>query len=177
MVRTILNRAGIVNGRQEKEAAWPGAPPGVRATCLRSIARTERRADALCPTSRTARPFRRRCRAGLMHRNMKPSFDHLVGRYNQRAGHGYSSPFALHCWHAPQRIPFIVAELGRDADPFIAIAEGTSPYRSKPTRTSFDHLVRAQQDRSRQLDPERLGGLEVDHHLVLGPRLLAISRH
>jgi hypothetical protein len=122
MVRTILNRAGIVNGRQEKEGAWPGAPPGVRATC-------------------------------------------------------YSSPFALHCWHAPQRIPFIVAELGRDADPFIAIAEGTSPYRSKPTRTSFDHLVRAQQDRGRQLDPERLGGLEVDHHLVFGPRLLAFSRH
>jgi hypothetical protein len=112
-----------------------------------------------------------------MHRNMRPSFDHLVGRYNQRAGHGYSSPFALHCWHAPQRIPFIGRNWAGTLIRSLQLRRGTSPYRSKPTRTSFDHFVRAQQDRSRQLDPERLGGLAVDHHLVFGPRLLAFSRH
>jgi hypothetical protein len=37
----------------------------------------------------------------------------------------------------------------------------------------FDHLVGAQQDRCRQFDPERLGGLEVDSHLEFR-RLLPI---
>jgi len=33
---------------------------------------------------------------------------------------------------------------------------------------SFDHLRRAQQDRARQLEPERLGGLQVDDEVDLG---------
>src|SRR5215813_14217670 len=36
---------------------------------------------------------------------------------------------------------------------------------------SFDHLVGAGEHRGRQVEAERLGGLQVDHELVLGRRL------
>ena len=39
------------------------------------------------------------------------------------------------------------------------------------SKKSFDHLVGAQQDRCRQLDADRLGGLEIDDEIELG-RLL-----
>src|SRR6266487_2621002 len=41
-------------------------------------------------------------------------------------------------------------------------------YAISAERSSLDHLVRAQQQRLRDREPERLGGLEVDHELELG---------
>ena len=37
-----------------------------------------------------------------------------------------------------------------------------------PKAELFDHLVGARQHRGGHFEPERLGGLEVDHQLVLG---------
>src|SRR5262249_61288614 len=45
------------------------------------------------------------------------------------------------------------------------IFEPPSPF------TSFDHLVGAKQDRGRQLDADRLGGLGVDDELQFGRKL------
>ena len=43
-------------------------------------------------------------------------------------------------------------------------------------RMLFDHLIGAQQDRGRQLDADRLGGFEVDHHLKFrGVRFYSVS--
>src|SRR6266568_2082375 len=41
-------------------------------------------------------------------------------------------------------------------------------YAIRAERSSLDHLVRAQQQRLRDREPKRLGGLEVDHELELG---------
>jgi hypothetical protein len=53
--------------------------------------------------------------------------------------------------------------LGRTCTGWIAPACGW--------RTLFDHLVGAGEHRGRQIEAERLGGLEVDHQLVFGWRL------
>jgi DNA invertase Pin-like site-specific DNA recombinase len=75
-----------------------------------------------------------------------------------------------------QRVPFIVAELGRDADPFMlhlyaALAEKERSLISQRTRdalnaaktrhrpVSLDHIVGAGKDRGRHREPKRLGSL------------------
>jgi hypothetical protein len=59
-----------------------------------------------------------------------------------------------------------------------AVPEGTThnPWKPAVRETDmpdllFDHLVGAQQDRLRHRQTERLGGLEVDHHLVFHSKL------